>query len=85
MFQVFYSSWNETFIFKQRSIETNRNKYDYKGVCLELWITKIRIIYYYYLKKKKPESELAEKAIQKQIDFKITPDTLTNVKDVINS
>ena len=30
----------------------------------------------------KPDSELAEKAIPKPIDFKITPETLTNFKDV---
>ena len=29
----------------------------------------------------KPDSELAEKAIVKAVDFKITPDSLTNIKD----
>jgi hypothetical protein len=34
---------------------------------------------------KKPDSELAEKAVPKPVDFLITPDTLTNVKDVFKA
>ncbi len=31
----------------------------------------------------RPDSELAEKAIMKPVDFKITPDSLQNIKEVI--
>jgi len=80
-FQVFFKSGNETLILEQRYIETLRNQYDHTS---EFFIDRnfsltnmMKNCLFLQL-----GSELAEKAIEKPIEFKMTPDSLSNAKDV---
>lgn len=79
-FQVFFKSGNEAFILEQRYIEAGRNQHDHSSESrINRFIFLIEFTYDFFLQL---GSELAEKAIEKPIDFKITPDSLSNAKDV---